>query len=65
MVARTGTNIGMPKRTVCSASSSIISFDKNPLSSGIPAIDSAANVATTKVTGISVRKPPRRRISRV
>ncbi len=49
----------------CAASSSIISLDRNPFKGGIPAMDSEAMAAMVKVTGMRVRRPPRRRRSRV
>ena len=64
-VASTGTISGFSYHSVRAAASSIISFDRNPLNSGIPAIDSAARQAIIAVTGISFRRPPSRLISRV
>ena len=42
-----------------------ISLDKKPLSSGTPAMAALATMARVAVTGIILRKPDRRRISRV
>ena len=50
------------KKTV---SAKNISFDRKPLSSGTPAMAAAATVASVAVTGMRVRRPDRRRMSRV
>ena len=54
---------GLPSRKTVSAKN--ISLDKKPLSSGTPAMAAAATVASVAVTGIMVRRPDRRRMSRV
>ncbi|MCW0417786.1 hypothetical protein NB689_003540 [Xanthomonas sacchari] len=48
-----------------SASAKNISLDRKPLSSGMPAIDSEAVIASALVTGIQRRRLPSRRMSRV
>lgn len=42
-----------------------ISFDRNPLSSGTPAIAAAATIASVPVMGRALKRPFRRRMSRV
>ena len=65
MVASTGTSHGRPNNAICVVSSSIISLEMNPPSGGSPAIEAAASVAMTAVTGITLASPPSLRISRV
>ncbi len=48
-----------------SASANSISLDRKPLSSGMPAIASEAMIASALVNGISLRRPPSLRMSRV
>ena len=50
------------KKTV---SAKNISLDRKPFSSGTPAMAAAATVASVAVTGMRVRRPDRRRMSRV
>ena len=50
---------------MCAAASSIISLERKPLSSGRPAIEAAATMASVPVIGISQSRPPSRRASRV
>jgi hypothetical protein len=62
--------VGTRKRTMpspCTASVSArnISFDRKPLSSGTPAIAADATIASVAVTGICLRSPLMRRMSRV
>jgi len=42
-----------------------ISFDRKPLSSGTPAIEADATIASAAVTGIARRSPRSTRMSRV
>ena len=64
-MASIGTSHGLPSHVVCVVSSSIISLERNPLKSGIPAIDSEATMAIAAVIGIRWRRPPSRRKERV
>jgi hypothetical protein len=48
-----------------SACAKNISFDRNPFSSGTPAIAPAATIASVAVMGMKRRKPLSRRMSRV
>ena len=65
-VAATGSSVeisGLAWMNTVSAKN--ISLDKNPLSSGTPAIAALATIASVAVTGIIRRRPESHRMSRV
>ena len=65
-VAATGSNhCNQGVASTSTASAKNISLDKKPLSSGTPAMAALATMASVAVMGIMLRRPDRRRISRV